>query len=314
MIETATDSLQGITNVSPETITKLASTILIIIALWLLHTLAIRFINRQTQSNRTLYSWRKATQYIIVILGIFLVGRTWLVGMQSVVTYLGLLSAGIAIALQDLVINLAGWAFIMWVRPFAVGDRIQIGDDSGDVIDIRLFQFSMLEIGKRIDAEQTTGRILHLPNGIVFKEVFANYSQGFPYIWNEMPILVTYESDWQKAKGILQEIISRHAPDVSEDMKKHARRITNRFVISYGTTSPIVYTQIASSGVLLTMRYLVAPRQRRNSENAIYEDILREFANHWDIDFAYETNREFDHYLEGKKRPQTSQNQPSESA
>ena len=61
-------------------------------------------------------------------------------------------------------------------------------------------------------------------------------------------------------------------------------------------------------------RGLISRWQRRNSENAIYEDILREFANHWDIDFAYETNREFDHYLEGKKRPQTSQNQPSESA
>lgn len=313
MIETATDSLQGVTNVSPETITKLASTVFIVIILWLLHALFIRFINRQAQSPRTLYSWRKATQYVFVILGIFLVGRTWLVGMQSVVTYLGLLSAGIAIALQDLIINLAGWGFIMWVRPFAVGDRIQIGEDAGDVIDIRLFQFSLLEIGKRIDAEQTTGRILHLPNGIVFKEVFANYSQGFPYIWNEIPILVTYESDWQKARGILQEIITRHAPDVGDDMKKYARHITNRFVISYGNTSPIVYTQIASSGVLLTMRYLVAPRQRRNSENAIYEDILREFANHWDIDFAYETTREFNHYREGKKPPQATNSQPDKS-
>lgn len=307
MIETATNSLQGFTDISPEVITKLASSILIIVALWLLHTLAIRFINRQAQSSRTLYSWRKATQYVVVILGVLLVGRTWLIGMQSVVTYLGLLSAGIAIALQDLVINLAGWAFIIWIRPFAVGDRIQIGDDSGDVIDIRLFQFSLLEVGKRIDAEQTTGRILHLPNGTVFSQVLANYNQGFPYIWNEIPILVTYESDWQKAKAILQEVINRHAPDVHEDMQKYARHTTNRFIISFGTTSPIVYTQINASGVLLTMRYLVAPRQRRNSENSIFEDILLSFANHWDIDFAYETTREYNHLREGKKPPTPAQ-------
>lgn len=305
MIETATNSLQGLTSIPPEILSKGASTLLIIFALWLLHTLAVRFINRQAQSPRTLYNWSKVTQYVVVTLGVFLVGRTWLVGMESVITYLGLLSAGIAIALQDLVINLAGWGFIIWIRPFSVGDRIQIGDHAGDVIDIRLFQFSLLEIGKRIDAEQTTGRVLHLPNGIVFKEVFANYSQGFPYIWNEIPILVTYESDWQKAKTLLEQIISRHASDVSEEMKKYANRTNNRFVITYGTTSPFIYTKIESSGVLLTIRYLVAPRQRRNSENGIYEDILRSFAEHWDIDFAYETTREFNHFREGKKPPIT---------
>ena len=240
MFDALTTSLQNFVNVSPETLTNLFSTLLILIALWILQSLAMRFVDRQFESTRTVYNWRKAIQYTVVILGVFLIGRTWLVGMQSLITYLGLLTAGIAIALQDLIINLAGWGFIIWIRPFSVGDRIQMGDYAGDVIDIRLFQFSLLEIGNRVDAEQNTGRLLHLPNGLVFREVFANYTQGFPFIWNEVPILVTFESDWEKARAILVEIINRLAPDVSDDMKRAARRVNNRFVISSGKITPLV--------------------------------------------------------------------------
>lgn len=312
MIDAIITSLQDTINVSPETITNILTTILIIVALWILQTLAMRFVNRQFQETRTIYNWRKAIQYIVVILGVFLIGRTWLVGMQSLITYLGLLTAGVAIALQDLIINLAGWGFIIWVRPFAVGDRIQIGEHAGDVIDVRLFQFSLLEIGNRVDAEQNTGRLLHLPNGMVFREVFANYTQGFPFIWNEVPILVTFESDWEKAKNILTDIIERHAPDVSEDMKRVAQRVNKRFVISYGKITPIVYTEVEASGVQLTMRYLIRPRQRRSSENAIYQEVLRAFAHHWDIDFAYETTREYLHFREGKRPPAPIDPKPDE--
>jgi small-conductance mechanosensitive channel len=77
----------------------------------------------------------------------------------SVVTYLGLVSAALVIALQDPITNFVGWVFIISRRPFEIEDRIQIGEDAGDVIDIRFFQFSLNEIGNWVDADQSTGRI-----------------------------------------------------------------------------------------------------------------------------------------------------------
>ena len=67
----------------------------------------------------------------------------------------------------------------------------------------RIFMFTLMEIGNWVDADQSTGRVIHIPNGKVFKEVLANYSKGFQYIWNEIPVLVTFESNWKKAKEIL---------------------------------------------------------------------------------------------------------------
>lgn len=301
MMDTIRNTLQLYLNLHPEMQARLLNSLLIILGLILLRMVLLWFVNRRfRQDTRALYSWRKGTEYLIVILGIFLVGRLWLEGVQSLATYLGLVSAGVAIALQDLIVNLAGWGFIIWRRPFSVGDRIEISGHSGDVIDVRIFAFSLLEIGARIDAEQSTGRVVHLPNGIVFREAVANFSQGLPYIWNEIPVLVTFESNWEQAKAIVTRVVNQYAPEVGEEAKAYGRKGGQRFVISYGNVAPAVYTKASANGVLLTMRYLVNPRQRRNSEQQMWEAILRAFAQHEDIDFAYETVREFNHWREGK--------------
>ena len=283
---------------------NLLASLLIIIGLALVRWLIIRLIHRRYADNaRTLYNWRKAVEYASVVLGVLLVGRLWLDGIGTLVTYLGLLSAGIAIALQDLIVALAGWVFIVWRRPFVVGDRIEIGDKLGDVIDIRLFSFSLLEIGRRIQAEQSTGRIIHIPNGKIFSESLSNMHQGFPYIWNEIPVLITFESDWEKAKAILENIVNELAPDVSDAVRRYGRRTGQRFVISYSNVTPTVYTSVEESGVMLTLRYMVDPRKLRNSEQEVWESTLRAFKLHWDIDFAYPTQREYLHFEERKLPP-----------
>lgn len=301
MLDSLRSLIQQYLGLLPETQNRVFSTLIIFIALWIVRLLLLRIVHRRLEQDaRALYTWRKIVDYAVVFVGVFLIGRLWIAGIQSLATYLGLLSAGLAIALQDLIVSLAGWAFIIWRRPFEVGDRIQIGDHAGDVIDVRIFSFTLLEIGKRIDAEQSTGRVIHIPNGRVFKDSFANYTQGLPYIWNEMPVLVTFESDWRKAKRLLTEIIERHAPDTREGVDHYNRSINRRFVITYRNVLPKVYTKVESSGVLLTIRYLLPPRERRSSEEAIWEDILHSFSQHDDIDFAYETVRGYLNFREGK--------------
>lgn len=200
-------------------------------------------------------------------------------------------SAGLAIALKDPLTNIAGWLFITARKPFSVGDRVQIGDHAGDVIDIRLFQFTLLEIRNWVDADQSTGRIIHLPNGKVFLEAQANFSRGFQYIWNEVPVLITFESNWEKAKSILEKIVNEHAEHLSKSAEKKVKEATKKYLITYMHLTPIVYTSVRDSGVLLTMRYLCDPRKRRSSEHEIWEDTLTGFALNVDIDFAYPTQR-----------------------
>ena len=82
-----------------------------------------------------------------IIISIILIVVLWLEGFHDLATFLALLSAGIAIALRDLISNVAGWFFIIWVRPITVGDRIELGSNKGDVIDISIFHITLMEIG-----------------------------------------------------------------------------------------------------------------------------------------------------------------------
>jgi small-conductance mechanosensitive channel len=278
---------------------KLLKSVVVFLVLWVLNILFHKLIDKNISDLKQRYQWRKTSTYIVVVLFFFIAGGIWSEGVQSIATYFGLLSAGIAIALKDLIANLAGWLFIFLRRPFVVGDRIEINETSGDVIDTSPFQFTVLEIGNWVDSDQSTGRIIHIPNGKIFTEHLANYDKGFKYIWNEIPILVTYESDWTKAKRIITKIADKYSKISSKKVESQIKKATKKFMIYYNNLTPIVYTRIEDSGVMLTIRYLCETRNRRGSQQQITEDILAEFGKHKDIDFAYPTQRFYDNTKEG---------------
>jgi len=297
-----TDWLQA-HGVSPALQGKLLLTVLTIGVLWALHRIVLGLAYRGVTDPWSRYRWRKGVTYVTLAVGIIVVGRTWVPGMQTLATFFGLLSAGLAIALKDPVSNLAAWAFIVWARPFEVGDRIQIGAHAGDVIDLRLLQFTLNEIGNWVDADQSTGRIIHIPNGLVFTAPLANYDKGFKYIWHEVPVLIPFESDWKKAKEILARIAMKHAERLTGQAEQDLLTASRQYLINYRKLTPIVYTKVVDSGVQLTMRYLIEPRKRRGTEHAIWEEILTEFAACPDVDLAYHTVRSFKNTEEGKNAP-----------
>jgi small-conductance mechanosensitive channel len=290
-------------NVGPDLLGKLIATLVVVVALILLRLIVLAVVNRRTGDSIALYRWRKAVAYTSMALGVLLVGRIWLSSTGSLATYLGLLSAALVIALQDPISNIVGWGFLLWRRPFEVGDRIEIGEFAGDVIDLRIFQFTLMEIRNWVDADQSTGRVLHLPNKKVFSDPIANYSKGFAYIWDEMQVMVTFESDWRRAKEILLVIVERHAAHLSDIARERVKEAAQRYLIFYENLTPIVYTSVADSGVVLTLRYLVDPRQRRASEQAIWEETLEAFAAEAGIEFAYPTQRIYYNPAEGQPSP-----------
>jgi small-conductance mechanosensitive channel len=286
--------------VSAATQNKIAATAVVVLAVVIIRRVILSVVWNRTHDARLRYRWQKGIAYVTSPLAILVIGRIWFAGFQSVATFLGLVSAGIAISLKDILVNLAGWIFIVWRRPFNVGDRIQVGTHAGDVIDVRLFQFTLNEIGNWVQADQSTGRILHIPNGKVLTDVIANYSEGFEFIWNEIPVVVTFESNWEKAKQILLDIVTRDSADIVKAAEDSVRETTRKFMIFYTNLTPTVYTALGESGIMLTMRYLVQPRKRRVTEEKIWEDILRAFVQHDDIDLAYVTRRNFNNPTEGK--------------
>jgi len=286
--------------ISPAIFGKLSLTAAAIIVALLVRWGIDGLISRRVEDVSRRYVILKSFHYVIGFMACAIVLRAWLGGVSGLVAYFGLLSAGVAVALGDLLTNFAGWIFLSTCKPFAVGDRIQIGEHSGDVIDIRLLQFTIIEIGNWVDADQSTGRIIHLPNGWVFKQPQANYTQGFNFIWNEVPVTVTFESNWQDAKQILTEIAERHSAIQTERAAQEVRKAARKYMILFSQLTPIVWTSVIDIGVTLTIRYLCDPRKRRSTAECIWEEILKSFAKRDDIDFAYPTVRYYNNAAEGK--------------
>jgi small-conductance mechanosensitive channel len=270
---------------------------LLLTGVWLVSLAFARWIvlivvHRRIDDPAVWYRTQKLLSYLITIIGLVVLASIWIQG-SGIATYIGLITAGLAIALSDVLKNLAGWLFIVLRRPFRLGERIEIGEHKGDVIDLRAFRFTLFEIGgERVDAEQPTGRLLHVPNGLVFTKPLANFTEGFQYVWHEIPVLITFESNWEAAEQILAGVIEELSPDESETRALDELRATMiEYKIGDMVIEPRVFLTVKDSGVLLTGRLLAEAHSLREVEESVWKALLRAFAQHDDINLAYPTER-----------------------
>ncbi len=294
-------ALESVMGLGPQARGKILLSVGVLVGVWALRVLVLRVVHGRIEDPRIRYQWSKGSGYAAFVLVLALLGQIWIEAIRNMGTFLGLLTAGLAIALKDLVANMAGWAFILLRHPFHLGDRIQIGEHRGDVVDLRLFQFSLLEIGNWVQADQSTGRIIHVPNSRIFSDPLANYTSEFPFVWHEVPVLVTFESDWRRAKELVLAVVEKEGGSMARQAADEVRKASRKLLIFYRTLTPTVYTSVEDSGVLLTARFICHVRQRRGVSQAVWEGILDAFAGEETVDLAYPTQRLYTNLLEGKK-------------
>ncbi len=177
----------------------LVSLIVIFLA-YIINSIADSLILRRVSTSKDRYTMRKAISILVTVFALASLFAIWVERTTTLLIAYGILSAGVAIALQDLLRSLAGGILIIISRPFKAGDRIQVGECTGDVLDIGSFSTSVMEIREWVDADQYTGRILHIPNSFVLNQTIKNYTKDYSFIWDEIRILLIYGSNWKKSR------------------------------------------------------------------------------------------------------------------
>ncbi|MFW6140851.1 MAG: mechanosensitive ion channel family protein [Acidobacteriota bacterium] len=274
-------------------IRKLLFSLLTIFIAYIISLLISRIVNKTVVDLKKRYTARKAVVYIVSALAIINIVLIWLKEQTSIATLLGIGGAGLTLALHQPVTSMAGWLLLLIRRPYDTGDRVQIGNVKGDVIDIRLFYTSLLEIGNWVGSDQSTGRVVHCPNSKVFTESIFNYTRGFEYIWNEIKVVVTFESGWERAKKIILDAAVKDELDHKESVREKIAHMSRKYLIHYEKLTPVVWANIVDFGVELTLRYLTNARKRRSSQDKICQIILQRFNQEPDVEFAYPTYRIF---------------------
>jgi small-conductance mechanosensitive channel len=279
--------LVGITEESGR---KLLLTLAVLAVLYLIGKLLERITRTGFSSEEnahTRFWWRQAIRLVSAGLGAILLLSIWFDNPERLTTVLGLVSAGVAIALQRLVTAFAAYFVILRGRIFRVGDRIVMGGVRGDVIDLGFIRTSIMEMGQPppvqkdqpsvwVEARQYSGRIVTVTNDKIFDEPVYNYTRDFPFIWEEMHLPIPYGADRAKAEQILLAAAQRHTIKLSELSAEALKEFRRRYFVDSPDLKPKVYWQLTDNWLELAVRFVTRERGVRELKDAMSREILSE--------------------------------------
>jgi small-conductance mechanosensitive channel len=249
----------------------LAAVIVALIVIRLAH----RSINRYVKDPDARYRARKSVSTLGWLLLIIYVVLLFSDALGQVAVVLGVASAGIAFALQEVIVSFAGWIAISFGNFFHVGDRVQLGGTKGDVIDVGVLRTTIMECGEWIQGDNYTGRIVLVANSFVFKEAVYNYSMDFPFLWDELKLPVRYGGDYDLVKEILLTSAEEVVSDYTQYANEHWKRMLRRYRVEPARVEPAVTLVATDNWVEFTLRYVVDYKRRRGIRDEIFRSILR---------------------------------------
>lgn len=270
--------LNKISGIDKEYIKLTIVTILILLIAEILKWIVKNTYAHMPMSDKKKFFRNRKVRIIITVVSIIVILLAWGEKLNGVITIVSFVSAGIAIAIREIIFNFFAGMYIRMRKPFYVEDRIEIDDIKGDVINTHGLSFEMLEIGERNDGEQSTGRIVHIPNSYVFTKTLKNYTKAFKYIWDEIKIELDLDADIDATKEKIYDILFENS-ELQETPKKMEDAVDEAILeyrIYYNNLEPIIYTTIKDSHVELQLRYLVHPKKARNVKDEIVLKILEE--------------------------------------
>ncbi len=264
---------------------------LAIIAAVIVYVIGKTIIYAAHQDRKTRYSQSSALGTVLLVLCAAAIVILWARTLHNTGTFLGLVGGGVAIALKEPLLSIAGRIAILAGNAYSVGDRVQVEKITGDVIDVGFFYTRMMEIGNWIAGDQATGRIVQFSNSKIFGNTpVYNYTKEFSYIWDEIMLPITYASNIKAATEILTEAGSEYTQAFLQGAHQQLEHMRHYFLVPSMELKPQVYMTVNSNWVELTLRYVVEPKKRRAASNFIWHRAFQRLQGRDDITIASETS------------------------
>lgn len=191
----------------------------------------------------------------------------------------GLFGAGIVVALQDVIASFAGFIAIGFSSLYRVGDRIQVNETRGDVIDISTMRTTIMEIGNWVSGDLYNGRVVRIPNNIVLKGPVFNYSQGFRFVWDEIKVRLTSASDHQLAREMLLRVAKEAVKDYLEEAQASWKRVVENYKLENPMLEPTVNLQAGGESLEFALSYIVDYTRRTIVKDRLFTKIVDEVAS-----------------------------------
>jgi small-conductance mechanosensitive channel len=237
------------------------------------------------RAERVRFWLRQAANLAVALVVVIALASIWFDDPANLAAAAGLLTAGLAFALQKVVTALAGYFVILRGKTFTVGDRIVMGGVRGDVVALGFFQTTILEMGQPppeqsaepamwVESRQFTGRVVTVTNSRVFEEPIYNYTRDFPFIWEEMHLPIAYGDDRTRAERILLDAARQHAVQPDSIEQGMLARLKARYGIDRDDFAPRVYWRLTDNWVELTVRFLAHDHGVRAMKDRMARDVI----------------------------------------
>ncbi|WP_150451460.1 mechanosensitive ion channel family protein [Arenibacter lacus] len=247
--------------------------------LWVLFiVLVIGFLRKLLKKRISDLSIRYKAQKGVEVIGYLLIGILVLISftvdnIENYTVIIGLFTAGITFTLQELILSIAGSFYIFFVRVYKPGDRIEINGIKGDVIDIDSIYTTLMEMGEWVSSDNYSGRIIKISNAFVFKGPIKNYSMDFPFIWDELDILITFDSDVELAKKIMLDTATSLLSEYTASSMAKWEEMVAHYYIENATLEPTLALRITDNWIALNLRYITDYKLRRVTKNKLFHHI-----------------------------------------
>lgn len=251
---------------------RTVSTLALIVLATIIAELAGRAVTRRIEDPTSRYYARKIVRWIMIVLALIPVAVIWRAFAGRAGVVLGLITAGVAFAMQEVIGALAGGVNILFGRIFSVGDRIEMAGVRGDVIDVTPMRTKVMEIGSPegsswVKGRQYTGRVVTISNKATFTDPVYNFSTGFEFIWEELSIPIPHDADWQTGEEILQEEVERIS--ASTAAREAMAAMIRRYPVPRTEVLPRVFLRSTDNWMELSARFVVPVRTARSMKDEL---------------------------------------------
>ncbi len=242
----------------------------ILVLAWLLRVT----VNGTVRDNAARYRAKKVIKLVSYLLIVLIAISVFTGQIQNLGLAIGLITAGIAFALQEVILGLAGWVAIFTTNIYKTGDRIEINGVKGDVIDIGVTKTTLMEMGEWISSDNYSGRIVQVNNAFVFKGAVHNYSTDFPFVWDEINIPIRYNSEVATARKIITEVAEKYLSEYATYANQHWQKMVKKYLIEHANVEPSVTVKLTDNWIEFNLRYVVDYKKRRSTKDILFSDIL----------------------------------------
>jgi small-conductance mechanosensitive channel len=244
---------------------------------------------RQRAADRRRFWTEQAVRLATLVAAVLVVSSLWGRDIGNFGGVLGIVGAGVAVALQRVITSFAGYLIILRGKVFTVGDRITIAGVRGDVVALGFMQTTVLEMGQSppeqaaepamwVRGRQYTGRVVRVTNDKIFDSPVYNYTREFPYVWDEIMIPIHHHADRKSAEDILLAAARRHTRDVVEEARPSINALRAKYYVKGEIElDPRVYITITDNWLELSLRFLSREPGVRALKDSLYRDILSGF-------------------------------------